>query len=242
MNKERPEKKGIGWFKGVRSNQGQLEQEVVEDQITATELVDEPKQTDPPNNHNLFSKDNQDKVTLDLIISLENMLQDRQLILYKNRGLEEQLSNANETINRLKQEQMKKEQLLQEKNKEIRTLESNLTNKQMAYDQLIEDYKEYQNNSNIEYEKISNRLETEINKYNKLYEEFTNGQYQSMLKINELEEKIRNLEIVNQRYIEQHQKILDEKTELIQTINDFTERMSLSFSAKPTTSNSSDSE
>lgn len=241
MPKERTEKKGIGWFKGVRSNQSQLEQDNVELKA-APEIVTESEQIDMQSDHNLFSKDTQDKIALDLIVSLENMLKDRQLILYKNKGLDEQLYNANETINRLKQEQIKKEQILQEKNKEIRILEETLTNKQMSYEQLLEDYKEYQNNSTLEYEKISNRLEAERNKYNKLNEQSTNTQYQNMLRINELEEKVRNLEIENKQYIEQYQKILHEKNELMQSINDFTERMSFSFSPKINTSSPSDSE
>lgn len=112
-----------------------------------------------------------------------------------------------------------------------------LTNKQMAYDQLLEDYKEYQLTSNLAYEKLSNQLETETAKYNKLYEESNNTQYQSMLKINSLEEKVRELEIANQKYAEQYQNILDDKAKLMQTINDFTEKMSFSFSPKTTASN-----
>lgn len=151
----------------------------------------------------------------------------------------EQLFSANETIGRIKQESMKKDLLLQDKDKEIRGLESSLTNKQMSYDQLLEDYKEYQSTSNIEYENISIQLETEINKYNRLNEESMNSQYQNMLKINEFEEKVRILETENQQLTQQYKKVVDEKSELMQTINDFTERMSFSFSPKATT-NSSD--
>lgn len=249
MTKENTKKKGMGWFKTNNYNQNQLEQDSVEQQVTVVKIakeeqlnnMKESEQTSSQNNNFIFSKDNQDKVVLDLIVSLENMIKDRQLLLYKNKGLDEQLFSANETISRIKQDLMKKDQLLQERNKEIRGLEISLTNKQMSYDQLLEDYKEYQNNSNMEYEKISNQLETEINKYNKLNEESMNSQYQTMLKINELEEKVRILEIENQQYAQQYKKVLDEKSELMQTINDFTERMSFSFSPKTTTSNSSDS-
>lgn len=249
MSKESTKKKRIGWFKTNDYDQRQLDQDSLEQEETAAEFMKEEQfldvrefeQTDTENNKNLFSKDNQDKVVLDLIVSLENMIKDRQLILYKNKGLEEQLYATNETISRIKQDQMKKDQILQDKNKEIHGLENSLTHKQMSYDQLLEDYREYQNTSNIEYEKISNQLETEINKYKKLNEESMNAQYQSVLKITELEEKVRNLEIENQRYSQQYQKILDEKSELMQTINDFTQRMSFSFSPKTTTSNLPDS-
>ena len=236
------QKKGIRWFKGVLSNENIIEKQqegeiLIEEKIIHTE---NPVHSLVENNNATLSKDNQDKIALDVIVSLENIIKDRQLLTYKNKGLEEQIQTANETINRFKQEQIKTEQLLQEKSKEIRELENNLTNKQMSYDQLLEDYKEYQLTAKLEYEKISNQLESQIMKYNMLYDESSNTQYQSMLKINSLEDKIRNLEIENEKYAEQYQKIANEKADLMKTINDFTERMSFSF--KAATSNSSDSE
>ncbi|PLR79044.1 hypothetical protein CU633_02335 [Bacillus sp. V3-13] len=230
--------KSMGWFKGVLSGQNEIEsghKEVEAPPETVEMLIDNAEKIesiDSPVNKQFFQKDNQDKVSLDLIVSVENMLKDRQLILYKKKGLEEQLYNANEMIRRLKHDDVKKEQLLQEKNKEISVLEGKLTNKQMSYDQLLEDYKDYQTTSNNEFEKMTNQLEKEMIKYAKLSEESTNTQYQNMLKIKELEERVRNLEVENQNYMEQYERIVEEKTELMQTINDFTERMSISFSAK----------
>lgn len=239
------DKKGTGWFKSILSKQNQMENISVEQKEIITDIIidrpsmitEEVEQLVTDNNKKIFSKDNQDKIVLDVMISIENMLTERQLVSYKNKGLEEQVNAANETISRFKHEQIKKDQLFQEKNKEIRELEITLTNKQMSYDQLLEDYKTYQLTSNMEYEKTSNQLEAEVSKYNKLYEEFENTQYHSMLKTNELEDKIRILEIENQKYAEQHQKIVNEKAELMQTINDFTDRMSFSFSTKTTPSN-----
>lgn len=63
---------------------------------------------------------------------------------------------------KMKKELIKKEQQLQEKNKEIRELENSLTNKQMSYEQLLEDYKEFQENANMEYERISAQKESTL--------------------------------------------------------------------------------
>ena len=246
MSKDKSKKKGMPWFKPNNSNSIQLEQNTVQPPIDINDSIDEHNDdilVEPvQSSSSIFLKDNQDKIVVDLLVPLENMLKDRQLLLYKNQGLEGQLHTSNDTINRLKQDQMKKDEQLQEKNKSIRTLESNLTNKQMSYDQLLEDYKDYQTTSNIEYEKISNLYDIETNKYNKLSEEATNTQYQSMLKTNELEERIRNLEIEAQQYQEELQKTLADKAELMHTINDFTERMSFSFSPKATTIDTSELE
>lgn len=234
------EKKGKNWFKSVLSNQNHLEKNPEEKQPLITENTAsvsleterETNQVSTDGNSQFFSKDNQDKIAMDVLVSIETLIKDRQLLSYKNKGLDEQLGAANETISRLKHDQIIKDKLFQEKSKEIRELENSLTSKQMSYDQLLEDYKTYQLSSNMEYEKISNQLETEIAKYNKLYDESASIQYQNMQKINTLDDKIRSLEIENQKYAEQYQKIVNEKTELIKTINDFTEKMSFSFSAK----------
>ncbi|MEH6937316.1 hypothetical protein V7056_05550 [Bacillus sp. JJ664] len=232
--------KSIDWLKGVLSKQNQFEPSInvqdISSEIADDHLIEEAVAIEANTQKQPFSKDNQDKVSLDLIISLENMLNDRQLTIFKNKDLEDQLYTANEMISRLKHDQMKKDQIIQEKNKEISVVEGKLTKKQMSYDQLIEDYKEYQNNSNNEFEKMTIQLEKEVQKYNKLNDISTKTQYQNMIKIKDLEEKIRDLEIENQKYVEQYHKILDEKNELMKTINDFTERMSFSFSTKPATS------
>ncbi|MEI4771851.1 hypothetical protein WAX74_19805 [Psychrobacillus sp. FJAT-51614] len=233
--------KSMGWLKGVLTNQNhfpQIEQEGKEE--VSIQLIEEYSNMEDsfppekPSKKYILSKDNQDKLSLDLIVSLENLLNDRQLMFFKNEGLEEQLQTANESNSRLKHDLVKKEQLVQDKNKEIRTLESNLTNKQMSYDQLLEDYKEYQSTSSSDFDNISIQLEKEINKYNMLKEESSNNQYQNMLSIRELEERIRELEVENQKSIEQYTQVLKEKNELMKTINDFTERMSFSFSTKVT--------
>ena len=243
MTNKNTKKKKVSWFKASNYVQNQLEQDNIDQPVDITKIINDTQlnnmkvsdEKDIQNDNTLLLKDNQDKIVTDLIISLENMIKDRQLILYKNKDIDEQLFAANETINRIKQDLKNKEQLLLKKDKEIQGLESNLTNKQMTYDQLLEDYKEYQNTSNTEYEKISIQLDTEINKYNKLNDELIDSQHQNMSKINELEEKIRNLEIENKQYKQQYQKVVDEKSELMKTINDFTDRMSFSLSSKGTT-------
>lgn len=230
--------KSMDWLKGVLSKPNQFDHTLLEENdssIVVDEMlsfVEEAQQLDLPNQKHLFSKENQDKVSLDLIVAVENMLNDRQLTEYKNKDLEDQLYTSNEMISRLKHDLMKKDQQILEKSKEINALESKLTKKQMSYDQLIEDYKDYQSSSKNEFEKISNLLEKEISKYEKLSELSTKTQYQNMIKIKDLEERIRDLEVENQKYAEQYQKIVDEKNELLQSINDFTERMSFSFTPK----------
>ncbi|ADU28522.1 hypothetical protein [Evansella cellulosilytica] len=231
--------KSKGWFKTVLLNDEDTDEQVIDKQETYSdkeELSIDDMQVDETNSKQILTKENKDKMTLDLLVSLENLLNDRQLVIYNNKDLKSQLKNANETIDRLKYDLNKKEKLVEDKIEEISLLESNLTNKQMSYDQLMEDFKDYQYTSKNDYEKISNQLDKEKNKYYKLDEELKTIQYENLIEIKSLKEKIRTLEVENQEYAEKCQKIMDEKNELRQTINDFTERMSMSFSPKNSSS------
>jgi len=226
-------KKNKGWFKlsadneqvQEGSNEGQVEELVIENENVNTE--------------NVLSKENQDKTVLDLIVSTENIIKERKLFLYEINALNEQLASANETINRIRQELSAKDQMLEDSKKEIENLENNLANSQEKYEQLLEDYKAYRNESTAEYEKISVQLKLEMDKYKQLNDEFKAFKQESSDKINELTETIRNLEIENKRYIKQYQEILEEKSKLIESINAFTERMSSSFLQKVSKSGSS---
>ena len=64
----------------------------------------EEREMDAQSGNSLFSRNNQDKVVLDLIASAENIIKDRQLIHCENAETNEQLQAANDTIRRLKQD------------------------------------------------------------------------------------------------------------------------------------------
>lgn len=241
----------MGWLKGVLAARNDEEQQEQHEQHgqderlvdeSYIEQVDRMPIDDSSNYKNIFSRENQDKITLDLIVSVENIISDRQILTHKNKDLTDQLHNSNDMIKRLRHEQTKKEQQILDYEKAILTLEENLSGKQMSYDQLIEDYKEYQNNSNETIENLKFQIEKEQNKYAKLDEEMTKYQYQSMQMTNHLEERIRDLETENQKVLDQYQRIREEKAQLLHTINDFTARMSFNFTASdPTKNNTNES-
>jgi hypothetical protein len=232
------------WLKGVLSNQSETVDERSEWEIDL-DLASNPKESSEkeennpqtetaavPQNNILFQREDMDKITLDMVVSVENLLKDRQLVLINNHALKEHLHNAYENINKLKDDVAKQEQIIRDKNIEYSRLEDKLTTKQMNYDQLLENYKEYQYTSNNEFESLKIQLEKETNKYKRLNEEFTNYQYQNMQVIKGHEEKIRDLEAENLKINDQLQKVIVEKNQLLDTFSDFSERLSFSLSNK----------
>lgn len=237
---DKTKKTGLNWLNSLNLSKNDSEQNTTneiekETEISDDEIFDDAKESEKElvqKEVSLLSKDNQDKLVLDLLVSLENLLKDRQLTAYKNKNIDTQLLASNSTINTLKQDLSKNSQLLIEKNEQIENLEESLTYKQMAYDQLLEDYKDHQINTSTNYDNISLQLNSEISKYNTLSEEYTNYKKDAILKISKLEEAIRNHEIEKSQYEMNYKKVSDEKNELMKTISDFTDRMSFSFSPK----------
>ncbi len=216
-----------GWFKNVLTARTESESDLM---ILQEDSEIEPTDTSTDSSKLDYELLKQDKTAFDLVVAVENLLNDRQLFQFKSKDTEDQLFNANETINRLKNELSKREHLILEKEKEFRSLEDKLTSKQMSYDQLLEDYKDYQSSSNSGIENLKYQLEKERNKYFQLNEEFTKHQYDSMQRTKDLEEKLRDSEAENLQISSQYQKVMEEKAQLLQSVTDFTTRMSFSFS------------
>lgn len=226
-NKTYSTNKTRGWFKNVLTARTESDNELVLLQEGSEDESIGVNTDSPKLDYDLLE---QDKTALDLILAVENLLNDRQLFQFKSKDTEDQLYSANETINRLKNELSKREHQSLEKEKEFRSLEDKLTNKQMSYDQLLEDYKDFQSTSNSGIENLKFQLEKERNKYFQLNEEFSKHQYDAMQKAKELEEKLRDSEAENLKISSQYQKVMEEKAQLLQSVTDFTERMSFSFS------------
>lgn len=225
---------GAGWFKSNILNKTADDEILEEEEVLEEdkEEIFEDKSKDVDQIKNMLSKNNKDKIVLDLIMPLENLIKDRQMVILNNDDLEDKLRVANEAIDRMKKNIEAQEVRLESRDREIQALENNLSNKQMSYDQLLEDYREFQKISSNEYEDISNRLNMEVNKYKRFNEEVANDQYVSMQKINTLEEKIRSLEIEKQQYLDNYNRVYQEKNDLMKSIDDFTKRMTFSFPTK----------
>ncbi|MGP4040331.1 hypothetical protein ACTWP4_10650 [Gracilibacillus sp. D59] len=104
MTNDKTKKNGIRRLKGVRSNQNQSERDVKEQQIADTEVMyeetetsNEPEQQKVQTNNDLFSKSDQD-----LILSVENILKDREIIQYKSQGLLNYIQSLKKSLSEIK--------------------------------------------------------------------------------------------------------------------------------------------
>lgn len=213
-----------------------VEQEeiAIPEQVIEEEVEEFAAEEDYTSREVLSIKEDEDKITFDLVVAVKNIVNDRQLTVNRLANIEVQLSDAIEKNIKLKSDFNKKEKELQEAHDFIRSLEEKITTKQMTYDQLLEDYKTYQENAKAEIDNVKFLFQKEQEKYVKLTLEAKINQNEANQKIDNLEERIRDLEAENKKITEQYQMSLADKNQLLQTINEFTNR----FTGKTTSMSS----
>ncbi|MBM7570448.1 hypothetical protein [Aquibacillus albus] len=225
MSKNNGNSKLINWFKKTESESDRVIEEYEEQ--TEKEEKDDDTAIHLPNSHETTNFDAllQDRVSMDLMNSVEQILHNRQLIISKNTDLEEQVDHNMNYISNLKAETEQRDRKISNLERTIRDFENRLMNKQLNYDQLLEDYEDYQSNAKSQIESLKREISKEQDKYSKIQQQFHTYQEDSLQLKRDLEEKIRTLEVDNETLEQRFDATLKEKNKLLQLINDFTSRM-----------------
>lgn len=195
----------------------------------ATEQTTEPHEAEQARGDVLsVARDQLDQTDLDLVIAVENTIKKRRFEWTKLKDLQQQLHELNNELDRLKSSKQMKEEHIAELEERIRIKDEQLMNKQMRYDQLVEDYEDYQNQTRQEIDNLKSRIAEEAEKYATIVQEFNAFKHDTVKTESEYQEEIRSLKAEKQEMTERYQKTLQEKNHLLQTISDFTNRMSVS--------------
>ncbi|MDR5658842.1 hypothetical protein RH915_05010 [Serpentinicella sp. ANB-PHB4] len=215
------EKQGFNWFRKKEVHQ--------EENLPKQPQLKEETQTSE--NPSITSLSHKEKVIVDVEVAVEQIIKDRQLKMVAIKDLEAQLTNANQKIDKLKQDVQTANKKVNEQQMEKKQLEEELTLKKLNFDQLLEDYGEYQVRISNEVEEVNFALEKEQEKYRQLSEDYKQFRISMAQQIKTLEETIREKEIENQKLVERHKKIQEEKVQLLKSFSDFTERVNKSTSS-----------
>src|SRR5690625_4482375 len=172
-----------------------------------------------------------DKIALDLLVAVDQMLNDRDLLKQSLDDLKERLKHSEDHITGLVQEKNQLEQAIALKDTEIARLEEQISSRNMNYDQLMEDYQEMQTRLNYEIDELKNQVDIEQERYNKLNESYEYLQIDNVGKVQKLEDKIRELEIKNDNLQKNYYKMREENSYLLGMFKDFNNRMNSSFKA-----------
>lgn len=217
-------------FKKEKHNDATVQEENQLEEKKEIEVVSKTVDNDLNNVINIPTKLEQDKVTLDLVTAVNQYIKMRQVSMQENALLESRLAEANDQIKLLKDELSRASEVILERDKQIASLEQKLTDKNSLIDQMIEDNNEIRTSLTNEVNDLKNMIVVEQKKYKKLSDESEQENNELRKKLREYEDKIRHLESEKSNLIENYNKLREENRYLMNTINDFTNRMSTSFS------------
>lgn len=177
----------------------------------------------------LGQKDALDSLELDLVVASEALMKRRRLELTRIQDLQHQLQHLQSNIAHNANILDSVEKKTSEYESMIRDMEKKLTDTQMRYNQLMEDFDTYQVNMKDDTEKLRFLLSEQSQKYNQLLEEYSVSKNDTLKMETRFQEELRTLKAENHELKTRYDEAQKEKKRLLETFNEFTSRLTSPF-------------
>ncbi|UNC92451.1 coiled-coil domain-containing protein [Candidatus Contubernalis alkaliaceticus] len=177
--------------------------------------------------------DNMDKANLDLVNAVNQILRARQFTQQNLEEIQVRLSHSQNQNLVINKEITLVKGILAQKGKEINLLESKISDKNIKIDSLMEEIRENQSNMSNEIKELHKTIDIEQQKYLKYKEQYEKESLNLIMKLKKRDETIIQLESENNNLSKAFENIRKENKYLLSMINDFTDRMSMSFEKIP---------
>lgn len=179
---------------------------------------------------NLPDRVEKDNIVLDLVSAIEQLIRARQISENSLKELQKRHQHAQEQIESLQKEIAQVRTALENKEGQVKEWEGKFADKNMAIDQLMEDYNILQANVTKEIRELKNAYEIERGKNKQVQEQNLKESIENITILKKNEETIVMLRTENENLKKSYENIRKENTYILSMVNDFTSRMSLSFS------------
>ncbi|WP_337033590.1 hypothetical protein [Paenibacillus illinoisensis] len=179
----------------------------------------------------LIHKANMDKSSLDLLFAVEQMIKDKQHVEMSHNDVQDRLNHANGQNDRLNRDLKNLGKVIEEREKSILELERKLADKNLKVDQMLEDYRELQSNMAGQNEELKGVIELERQNYAGLLQKHNEMITDKNKRISELEEKNVRSESELTQMKQKFDTLRQEKTHLLNVVNDFTNRLTSPFAS-----------
>ncbi len=194
----------------------------------ASEEVNE-KEDDSLQYFQITNKLEKDKITLDLINAVNQIVRARQLTEQNLQELQVRFSHS-QNQNVLKDKEITRvNEIVAEKEKQIEELESKLSDKNIKIDHLMEEVREIQSAMSSEIKELNKVVDLEQEKNLKYKDRYEKESMDLIIKLKKSEELIINLETENNNLSKLYDSIRNENKYLLNMVNDFADRMSSSL-------------
>lgn len=179
----------------------------------------------------LINKAHMDKSSLDLLFAVEQMIKDKQHVEMSHNDVQDRLNHANGQNDRLNRDLKNLGKVIEEREKSILELERKLADKNLKVDQMLEDYRELQSNMAGQNEELKGVIELERQNYAGLLQKHNEMITDKNKRISELEEKNVRSESELTQMKQKFDTLRQEKTHLLNVVNDFTNRLTSPFAS-----------
>jgi chromosome segregation ATPase len=179
----------------------------------------------------LNNKAHMDKSSLDLLFAVEQMIKEKQHVEMSHNDVQDRLNHANGQNDRLNRDLKNLGKVIEEREKSILELERKLADKNLKVDQMLEDYRELQSNMAGQNEELKGVIELERQNYAGLLQKHNEMITDKNKRISELEEKNVRSESELTQMKQKFDTLRQEKTHLLNVVNDFTNRLTSPFAS-----------
>jgi chromosome segregation ATPase len=194
------------------------------------EVISHPNDDHWVNLFTLPEKVEKDNIVLDLVSAVEQLIRARHISENSLNELQKRHHHAKDQIESLQKEITQVRKALDNKEREVKEWESKLTDKNLAIDQLMEDYNMLQANVANEIRELKNAYEMERGKNQQVQQQNLKESLENMTLLKKNEETIVLLRTENENLKKSYDNIRKENTYMVSVVNDFTNRMAVSFS------------
>ncbi|WP_418039949.1 hypothetical protein [Paenibacillus xylanilyticus] len=200
-----------------------------QEELSQNSITSEVKEE--PSGSVLINKANMDKSSLDLLFAVEQMIKDKQHVEMSHNDVQDRLNHANGQNDRLNRDLKNLGKVIEEREKSILELERKLADKNLKVDQMLEDYRELQSNMSAQNEELKGVIELERQNYAGLLQKHNEMITDKNKRISELEEKNVRSESELTQMKQKFDTLRQEKTHLLNVVNDFTNRLTSPFAS-----------
>ncbi len=208
-----------------------IKEDLVEPQEELSQNLTTSEAKEEPSGSVLINKAHMDKSSLDLIFAVEQMIKDKQHVEMSHNDVQDRLNHANGQNDRLNRDLKNLGKVIEEREKSILELERKLADKNLKVDQMLEDYRELQSNMSGQNEELKGVIELERQNYAGLLQKHNEMITDKNKRISELEEKNVRSESELTQMKQKFDTLRQEKTHLLNVVNDFTNRLTSPFAS-----------
>lgn len=169
------------------------------------------------------------KELMNLILAVDQVVHQHQISEHEFIDLQNRYTHTTGQLAERDEEIRRTNKVVVNKDKTIGILENKITDNNLKFDQIMEDFNLMKSQLSNEIDDLKNAIDIEKKKYKSLNEQYDKELIDQVNKIKTKEEIILKLESENANFREQNEQITKENKYLLTLANDFTSRISASF-------------